>query len=115
MTMVLLVDDEPDILTVLELLLTEHGYTVHTAPDGAEALRLARLTRPDLVLSDWMMPVMDGVSLLKALRATPELSEVPMLMMSAASPPQNVPFQGFLRKPFESARLLRMVRSLASG
>ncbi|WP_454826748.1 response regulator [Paraburkholderia xenovorans] len=61
-------DDEPAIVEALELALTEYGLEVRAAGNGARALESIAQWRPDLVLTDWMMPVMDGVSLSRLLR-----------------------------------------------
>ena len=63
MKTILVVDDEFDILTVWRLLLERHGYTVLTASNGAAALEQIRKTRPDIIVSDCMMPVMSGLQL----------------------------------------------------
>lgn len=63
MKTIMVVDDEFDLLTVWSLLLEQVGYTVVTAPNGAAALELARKSKPDLILSDCMMPIMSGPQL----------------------------------------------------
>jgi len=67
---VLAVDDDPTILSVLKRLLTTAGHTVHTASNGAEALERALEVSPELVITDWVMPNMDGLQFCRALRAT---------------------------------------------
>ena len=83
MPTVLIIDDEPRFLDALVALLTDGGYQVDCASDGKQGL--ARLTRkpPDLVLLDFMMPVLDGPGVLQALRRMPRLRRVPVVMMSA--------------------------------
>ena len=79
---VLLVDDEPLVLHLLEDALTVRGFKVTTAAAGAEALRLGNERPPDVVLSDTNMPGMDGLELLAAFRADPDLAGVPFFLMS---------------------------------
>jgi CheY-like chemotaxis protein len=117
---VLVVDDELGILLVLEAVLDEAGYRVVTAGNGRQGLELARAERPDLVLLDWMMPVMDGPATAAAMRADPALARVPVVAMSGA-PEASLRrhldgFAGFLRKPFGDAELLAAVgRVLGDG
>lgn len=81
---ILLVDDEPDILTAWRLILTGEGYEVRCAGNGLEALRLLEGWRPDLIITDWMMPLMDGRALCRHIKAHPELSRIPVLVHTAA-------------------------------
>ena len=85
---ILLVDDEPGICTVLGISLTDIGYTVHTANDGDEALRIFHQQQPSIVLTDIKMPGMDGIDLLKKIRAIDR--NVPVLMFSAKADTDNV-------------------------
>lgn len=109
MATILLVEDDLNLLRAMETLLKGEGYRVRTAPNGALAMRSARSERPDVVVSDWMMPGMDGVALVNALKSVPQLADIPVLMTSAIASPPGVPIQGFLRKPFPIAKLLDMV------
>jgi CheY-like chemotaxis protein len=106
---ILLVDDEPDILFVLELLLRARGYHIVTARNGAEAIEAANANLPDLVISDWMMPVMDGAQLYRCFQAVPILHGVPFVFMSAAVPPVEVTQGTYLKKPFDPERLFELV------
>jgi CheY-like chemotaxis protein len=81
---VLVVDDDPWILRMVSSSLEKKGtYSVDTARDGQQALHKAQAQRPDLIISDVMMPVMDGWALVQNLRADPELAEVPVLFLTA--------------------------------
>jgi CheY-like chemotaxis protein len=81
---VLVVDDDPWILRMVSSSLEKKGtYSVDTARDGQQALHKAQAQRPDLIISDVMMPVMDGWALVQHLRADPELSDVPVLFLTA--------------------------------
>lgn len=113
---VLLVDDELSSAEVLGLILAREGYEVVLAGDGRQALARLAEARPDLLVTDFMMPVMNGAELVKALRAMPEYRELPVLLMSGA--PESalrayeVPYQGFLRKPFNLDVFVDAVRQL---
>jgi CheY-like chemotaxis protein len=109
MIRVLLVDDEPAVLEALQLALAEYGLEVHTAANGARALESLALWRPDVVVSDWMMPVMDGGGLVRELRRAPALADMPVFLMSALQPPGDLPIDGFLHKPFGVLQLLRLI------
>jgi len=111
MKTILVADDEFDILTVWRLLLERHGYTVLTASNGAAALALIRTNRPDIIVSDCMMPVMSGTQLCAALNADPELRDIPIILCSAASdvPVQPNPRIAYARKPLSFDHLLAML------
>jgi CheY-like chemotaxis protein len=114
MRTILVVDDEPDTLYVLDLILTAQGYRVVKARNGYEAMQFAFSAPPDLVISDWMMPVMDGTQLYRYFAAIPTLTTVPFVFISASVPPGELSAGPFLRKPFDPPRLLDLVsRSLA--
>ena len=78
---ILIVDDEPFNLDLLEQELTDRGYAVERAHDGAEALRTMEALRPDIVLLDYMMPGMSGLDVLRELQSRE--SDVPIIMMTA--------------------------------
>ena len=113
MKTVLVVDDEDGIVGVLAAILEDAGYRVRTASNGRQALDSVERERPDLVLSDFMMPLVDGAQLGCALRAEPRWANIPVVMMSAV--PEELlraEFDGyaaFLRKPFDIAGLLEAV------
>ncbi|MGH8782032.1 response regulator [Paraburkholderia sp.] len=115
MATILLVEDDLNLLQAMETLLRGEGYRVRTAADGTLAMRSARSERPDVVVSDWMMPGMDGVALVKALQSVPQFADIPVVMTSAIASPPGVTVHGFLRKPFPVAKLLDMVRRALTG
>ena len=111
----LVVDDDPGIRTFMSIALRMEGYAVDTAADGAEALDKARLSHPDAIVLDLMMPVMDGRDFIKAWRSEPADTQAPVLVMSAgdtrlASDEPGV--QAFLAKPFDLETLLSKLDSL---
>lgn len=105
--LVLVVDDDPDVLDAMSLVLVAEGYEVYCASDGTEALTLLNAgLSPALVVTDVMMPDLTGWDLLGAMRADPTLCHVPVVMMTAAfvaSCPQGV---DLLEKPFDLDALL---------
>ena len=108
---VLVVDDDPTILRLLARLLTAGGFDVRTAPDAAAALAEIDGHRPDLVLTDVMMPGLDGIGLARRLR---ELGHtMPVVLMSADEQASRAaPDLPFLPKPFDLARLRELVDQL---
>lgn len=105
---ILVVDDDPDLRDIIALVLRRAGYVVEGAADGAEALDLMRRHRPDAVLLDLAMPVMDGRTFLEVKRGDPALAPVPVVIMSADVVTADAlrlqyGVQGFLRKPFTVA------------
>jgi CheY-like chemotaxis protein len=84
---VLLVDDEMDLLELYTDVLEVMGYQVIHAHDGLEALALAHRQRPDLIVTDWMMPRMDGVELCQHVLQDPELKDIPIILHSTRRAP----------------------------
>ncbi|PXW27562.1 response regulator [Paraburkholderia caballeronis] len=116
MATVLLVDDDTNALCALKELVGQEGYRVTTAANGAAALRTARAERPDVVVSDCMMPEMDGMDLSRAMRDDRTLAGVPVVLVSAlVTPPPDVQTAGFLRKPFAVAQLLEIIDRLVTA
>src|SRR4051812_16108178 len=80
---ILLVDDEPHVRNVMQLKLRTAGYTVETASDGEEGLITAAEFMPDLVISDFQMPRVDGLEMCRRLHADPKLSKVPVILVTS--------------------------------
>ena len=109
---VLCVDDEPDLLYLFTLVLTHAGHEVVQASNGEEALaRIAESGLPDIVVTDLMMPVMDGRALIEHLRSNPDSARVPILLVTAISD-ADVPADAVLSKSLGPYRLLDMVEEL---
>lgn len=110
MALVLVVDDEFGITEVLDTLLTSEGHRVQTAPNGRRALEHLRSERPDAVLLDYMMPLLDGIGVMRAIQSDPALDSVPVVFMSslpeAAIKEYVSGYAGFLRKPFRIHEVL---------
>src|SRR5579872_3007900 len=119
MRTVLVVDDEFGTVEVLVAALEDAGYRVLTAANGRRALERLEENRPDLVISDFMMPLMDGAALVAAMRANPSFRDIPVVMKSAA--PEAAlrkhldGYAAFLRKPFRVPALLEIVNSIFEG
>jgi CheY-like chemotaxis protein len=116
MAVVLVVDDEFGIVKLLEEVLTDEGHRVVIATNGRQALERAATEKPALVVTDFMMPVMDGAALMKALRADPRLADVPVLIMSSM-PEETVAerspgYAAFVRKPFNIFALVGLIAEL---
>ena len=116
---VLIVNDEPDQLSLMGSLLHKAGYSILTAEDGSEGLALARRARPDLVISDVSMPRMNGLEFCREIRADSELKTVPILLISALQKDTESVVAGlragaddYLEIPFDSARLVAKVSRL---
>ena len=118
MRKVLIVDDEPNIVTALEFLLRRSGYDVRLASNGAEALQQIDAYRPDVVLLDVMMPVKSGYEVCQTVRERPELANVRIVMLSAKGSEAEVS-KGlslgadlYITKPFSTQELVAAIDRL---
>ncbi|MHB8670881.1 MAG: response regulator transcription factor [Acidimicrobiales bacterium] len=115
---VLVVDDEPDILLLVRVILEAAGYEALLAADGEQALQRIAEDSPDLVLLDVMMPVMDGWGVLRALRQRP--SAPPVVVVSVRSGQRDVELAtelgaaAYVTKPFDSHELVALVGRVLS-
>jgi HD-like signal output (HDOD) protein/ActR/RegA family two-component response regulator len=87
---ILVVDDEEVIRKVLSKILSDRGFSVHVCQDGAEATPLALRLRPDLILMDIEMPGMGGIEAIRLLKATPPISNIPIIILTGSPTPENV-------------------------
>lgn len=115
---VLVVDDEFSIVETVGEILSWEGYQVITAAHGQAGLEQVRAQKPALVLLDYMMPVMDGLQMLRGLRDDQAIAATPVIMMTAA--PLGIPesekrWDALLLKPFEANELLRLIQRLVGG
>lgn len=116
MSLVLVADDEPAVLEVLSQVVEDLGHDVLRARDGEEALGLARARRPQLVVTDHMMPRLSGVELCRRLRQEAQLKDVPIILLSAVLPQGAPEASAFLHKPFEITDFESVIRqSLAAA
>jgi CheY-like chemotaxis protein len=115
---VMVVEDDHAIREALRELLEDEGYRVTQASNGAEALARLREDRPGLILLDLMMPVMDGWEFRNAIQRDPQLSSIPVVILSAdhavAQRAGSLRVQGWLSKPFQLDQLLRTVQRYAA-
>jgi len=116
---VLIVNDAPEQLGLMQRLLVKAGYSVFTAEDGVQGLNLAKKNKPDLVISDVTMPHMNGLEFCKQLRSDTELKAVPILLVSALQKDTDSIVAGlragaddYLEVPFDSTRLVAKVARL---
>jgi two-component system phosphate regulon response regulator PhoB len=115
---ILIVDDERPIVEPLKYHLEREGYEVGVAHDGREALAKCQTFRPDLVILDLMLPIMDGLSVCRQIRASPGLSGVRILMLTARGDETdevvgfNMGADDYVAKPFRMRPLLERVKAL---
>lgn len=114
---VLVVDDDTSVRCFLETVLTDAGYAVAQAGSGPEALRLASTWRPDCITMDLRMPGMDGVAVIRSLRANVQTRDIPVVVVSVISDRErgNIGADASVVKPVDQDALLATVRSLLSG
>ncbi|WP_304641552.1 response regulator [Pseudomonas sp.] len=116
--LLLLVEDERALRKVMEMVLEGEGYDVLTATDGREGLKLLAKNSPDLIITDYMMPEMDGAEMVRRIKGNPRTARIPILLMSAALPhdlPERRLVDCFLEKTGELADLLSTIRRLLAG
>jgi DNA-binding response OmpR family regulator len=112
---ILIVEDEPKTASVVKLYLEKNGFVVDTAADGVEGLRVARRSRPDLVVLDVMLPEADGLAVCRALRAE---SDVPVILLTARTTEQDrvaglgLGADDYVTKPFSPRELVLRVRAV---
>ncbi|HEX6292986.1 MAG TPA: response regulator [Herpetosiphonaceae bacterium] len=111
MPMILVVEDEVPIAELVREVCVDEGYEVLLAANGLDALAVLERSPPDLVLSDVMMPKLDGRALCQAMHAHPVYRTIPIILMSAgrATLVHDVPHSAFLQKPFSLDRLLTTI------
>jgi putative two-component system response regulator len=118
-SVILAVDDQPANLRILERMLRRAGYgTIITTTDSRDTVALVERHRPDLVLLDWHMPLMDGMEVLKALSGQMSAEDLPVVILSAEAAPEAkatalaLGAKDFIMKPFEAAEVLLRTRNL---
>ncbi len=115
---ILIVDDEPFNLDLLEQELTDQGYVIERANDGAEALQKVPSFLPDLILLDYMMPKMNGIEVVKQLKQDERYKGIPVILLTAKASQEDkvkgldAGADDYVVKPFESFELLARVRSM---
>ena len=115
---VLVVDDEIHIVHVVAIKLRNNGFEVISAENGAKAFELACAEKPDIIVTDFQMPVMTGLELVAKLRQNETTKDIPVIMLTARSfaiedeQKQNLKISEFLSKPFSPKELLRSIEDI---
>ena len=115
---ILIVDDEPDILELVEYNLKKEGYQVFTATNGQEGIALAKKVHPDLIVLDIMMPKMDGIEACRLMRAIPEFKNTFMVFLTARSEEYseiagfNVGADDYIAKPIKPRALVSRINAI---
>ncbi len=116
--LILVVEDEAALATMLRYNLEKQGFRVDEASDGPEALTRIAETAPDLVLLDWMLPVMSGIEVCRQIRRRPATRDLPVIMVTARTEDQdavrglNTGADDYITKPFSVEALLARIRAL---
>jgi len=117
---ILVVDDEPSIVRLMEFILARQGHEMLAAVNGEEALQKIRTHKPDLILLDIMMPRIDGYEVARLLRADPETAALPIIMLSAKAQEEDirkgvgVGVDEYITKPFSPEHLVHVVADYLS-
>jgi two-component system, sensor histidine kinase and response regulator len=115
---ILIVEDSPTQTKLLRYVLEENGYIVNSANNGISALESIRQKKPNLIITDIIMPVMDGFALCKAVKSDPDLKSIPIMLLTALSDPQDVikglqaGADNFLTKPYEDMFLIVCIKNI---
>jgi len=110
---ILVIDDDRVTLTMLEMILSRHGYQVLSAKDGAEGLELAAKEKPDAVISDMLIPKIHGLELCTKIKQDPQLKDIKVILMTAVYKGTSFQFEAkdsgadhFIEKPIDTNELL---------
>ena len=122
----LVIDDDPDLVSSVRAVMENAGWEVHSAPNGAEGLEKARQLLPELIILDILMPRKDGLTTYEELRGDASLSAIPIIVLTSAGEKLGFGFsssdmaahyghqpEAFLQKPFEPQHLVQTARRLA--
>ena len=121
MARVLVIDDEPDVRWLLRVNLEQAGHEVIVAEDGLRGIAVAQKQRPEIIVLDLMMPVMDGYGVLAELAKDPRTVDVPVVVLSAKAIPEEADRAmgagavRFLEKPFDPDKLTEELNALLEG
>jgi DNA-binding response OmpR family regulator len=118
MQKILIVDDEPNIVMSLEYVFSKENFEVYIARDGSEAIEIAKLKIPDIILLDIMMPNVDGYQVLKFLKEKDNLKNIKVIFLSAKNKLSDIELglklgaDKYISKPFSTKKLVKEVKSL---
>jgi DNA-binding response OmpR family regulator len=113
------IEDEPEMIELVKIILNRKGYSVHGADGGETGLSLIRTVRPDLVLLDLMMPDMDGWEVYQQMKADPDIRDIPVIIVTAKA--QNIDkilglhiakVNDYITKPFGPSELLQSIQTV---
>ena len=119
--LIMIADDEEDIKVILKAYLESTGFEVVTAYDGLNAIATAKENKPDLILMDIMMPVIDGVEATKQLKAQEETRDIPVVMLSAVAQSGMIEkaveagAADYISKPFEPVTVKEVIEGILQG
>ena len=122
MKKIVIIDDDRVTLTMLQMLFTKSGFLVYTALDGSEGLELVKKEKPDLLISDMLIPKVDGLELCRRIKDNPELKDIKIILITAVY--KGMPFkfearecgaEDFIEKPIDTAKLIERVKVLLSN
>lgn len=117
---ILVADDEEDIKVVLEMFLDAAGYEVYTSYDGLDTIEKVKEYMPDLVLMDIMMPIIDGIEVVRQMKENDDLKHIPVIMLTAASKSDMaekaiaVGAVDYVAKPFEPEAIESIIKKTLS-
>jgi two-component system alkaline phosphatase synthesis response regulator PhoP len=115
---ILVVDDEPDLVSTIKTRLEWNQFNVETAANGQDGLEKAESVRPDLVLLDCNTPVMSGIEMLEQMRQNRKLKDIPVIMVTAVCEPYDIAAAGslgvteYVTKPFDFADLMEKITQI---
>lgn len=118
---ILCIEDEPEMIDLIRLILGRKGFDVHGAPGGVEGIKMVREMKPDLVLLDLMMPDMDGWEVYQQMKAEPSTRDIPVIVVTAKA--QNIDkvlglhiakVDDYIAKPFSPQELMESVEKVFS-
>lgn len=115
---ILVVEDEESIASIIRYNLKREGYLIFTSADGADAVNAAKMHKPDLILLDWMLPTISGIEVCRIIRSTPEISNVPIIMISARGEEMDKVMglekgaDDYIAKPFSPPELIARIRAI---
>lgn len=118
MTVIVVADDDPDILNLVNKRLSKRGYEVLTATDGQQALELVRSHRPAAAILDWMMPVLQGNEVCSRLKSDSSTADIPVVLLTAKAADVDIEkgFRGgaddYITKPFDIRELHQTLQRL---
>jgi len=122
MKIILIIEDNPEIRENMTELLELNDFKVVSAMNGAEGISIAKEIKPDLILCDIMMPVVNGYEVLRQLKTNPPTAEIPFIYVTASAEKTEVKIgmdlgaDGYIRKPFETSELMYTIKTcLKSG